>query len=246
MSNALVKEEILQDEDHYVALYQDFCLSLIDYVDQQEPYETHLVYKKFFNSPGVFDGLVNVLVQELRKSPIRPHLCDKEQRKNVIEQIVHAVMDLCTEKNLVLHDFAEIMEHMRVLRLTLKKADLAAPFDALQKRDEIEYKLYLAGYHKKCCHHWRPEDIRRVGLAGGAFKGFNSGGLLWGEAGCGKSQVLAYLAAWAHENSWINITVPSCTEFADASFLAERMENGLYLQFELAQRFLTDMRTQNE
>ena len=32
MSNALVKEEILQDEDHYVALYQDMSLSLIDFV----------------------------------------------------------------------------------------------------------------------------------------------------------------------------------------------------------------------
>lgn len=131
MSNSLVKEEILQDEDHYVAIYQDMCLSLIEYVDEQEPYETHLVYKEFFNSPGVFDGIVNVLVQELRKGPIRPHLCDKKQRKNVIDQLVHAVMDLCDEKNMVIHDFAEVMEYLRVIKLSLKKEDLEAPFDAL-------------------------------------------------------------------------------------------------------------------
>jgi hypothetical protein len=47
--------------------------------------------------------------------------------------------------------------------------------------------MYLQGYHKKCYHHWRPEDMRRVGLAEGGFKGFNTGGLLWGEQGCGKS-----------------------------------------------------------
>lgn len=34
MTNVQVKEEILQDEDHYVALYQDMSLSLIDYIDQ--------------------------------------------------------------------------------------------------------------------------------------------------------------------------------------------------------------------
>jgi hypothetical protein len=42
-------------------------------------------YKEFFNSPGVFDGLVNVLIQELRKAPIRPHLCDAKQRTQVID-----------------------------------------------------------------------------------------------------------------------------------------------------------------
>jgi len=38
------------------------ALSLIDYIDAQQPMETHRVYKEFFNSPGVFDGLVNLLV----------------------------------------------------------------------------------------------------------------------------------------------------------------------------------------
>jgi len=47
--------------------------------------------------------------------------------------------------------------------------------------------LYLKGYHKKCYHHWRPVDIRRVGLEKGMFKGLNTGGLLWGEKGSGKS-----------------------------------------------------------
>lgn len=63
----------------------------------------------------------------------------------------------------------------------------------------------------------------------GAFKGFNTGGLLWGEKGCGKSQILAYLTAWAHENQWINVTVASCQEFVNGEWETDRMENGLYL-----------------
>ena len=90
--------------------------------------------------------------------------------------------------------------------------------------------MYLAQYHKRCYHHWRPIDIRRVGVDKGFFKGFNTGGLLWGETGCGKSQILAYLTAWAHENSWVNLTFPHCDDVTeDAKHRPERMENGLYL-----------------
>jgi small subunit ribosomal protein S29 len=106
--------------------------------------------------------------------------------------------------------------------------------------------MYFNAYHKKCYHHWRPDDIRRVGLDKGLFKGFNTGGLLWGNKGCGKSQVLAYLTAWAHENEWVNITVPSCSEFVDATHDTERMENGMYVQHSLATRMLSDMAIQNE
>lgn len=153
----------------------------------------------------------------------------------------------CDENELKVHDFAEMPEHLRCLTITLNKADLSKDLQAIQSRDQIDYKMYLSGYHKKCNHHWRPSDIRRVGLAQGAFKGFNTGGLLWGEKGCGKSQILAYLTAWAHENNWINISVPSCPEFVEGDqFRIERMKNGLYLQPELAARMLSDLRTANE
>ena len=164
----------------------------------------------------------------------------------VIEQIVCAMMDMCNEQSIILHDFAEVVERLPILHLELEKKSLSGGFADLQSRDRIRYKMYLRGYHKKCYHHWRPEDIRRVGLGKGLFKGFNTGGLLWGERGCGKSQILAYLSAWAHESSWINVTVASCPEFVDASHEIERMGNGLYLQPALAARVLSDLKTQNE
>jgi hypothetical protein len=34
MTNAQAKEEILQDEQNYVAVFQDFSLSLIDYINE--------------------------------------------------------------------------------------------------------------------------------------------------------------------------------------------------------------------
>lgn len=62
---------------------------------------------------------------------------------------------------------------------------------------------------------WRPEDIRRVSL--NRFKGANSGCLFWGSRGVGKSQILTYATAWAHENKWMVVTIPRCEMFTDGT-----------------------------
>ena len=80
--------------------------------------------------------------------------------------------------------FAEICEHIPLLELKLRKSQLSG-LSELQTHETIDYKLYLQGYHKFCYHHWKPQDQRTVALNG--FKGNNSGLLLWGEKGSGKS-----------------------------------------------------------
>ena len=79
------------------------CLSVLDLANK------HPNVKKFFNSPGIFDGLVSVLVQEMRKGPMRPHLCDPLARGFVIEMLVSKIMKVLADKNLVVHDFAEVV-----------------------------------------------------------------------------------------------------------------------------------------
>jgi hypothetical protein len=140
-------------------------------------------------------------------------------------------------------DFKEICEVFPILRFQLNKADLGALAD-LQTADVLEYKMYMQGYHKFCKHHWRPDEIRRSSFP--KFKGNNTGALLWGERGCGKSQVLAYTTAWAHEKSWINFTISGPEEFTNGKSELFRWKNGLYLQKELAQNVLSDFRHSNE
>lgn len=127
------------------------------------------------------------------------------------------------------HDFSEIIEALPVIKLKLKKSDLGSMAD-LQGKDVVDYKLYMQGYHKFCYHHWRPEDIRRASLP--RFKGANTGVLLWGEQGCGKSQILSYCTAYAHEERWFNVTISNPEELVngrtDSSIF--RYKNGLYLQ----------------
>lgn len=76
LSNYLVKDEILKDEKSFVAIYQDFAIDLLDFI-RDHPLEERKTLEEFFQAPGVFDGLVNVMVQEIVKKPIRVHLCDK-------------------------------------------------------------------------------------------------------------------------------------------------------------------------
>jgi hypothetical protein len=70
--------------------------------------------------------------------------------------------------------------------------------------------------------------MRRVSLP--RFKGANSGLLLWGPRGTGKSQILSYVSAWAHENRWAVVNVPRCEAFTDGRHEIFRYKNGLYLQ----------------
>ena len=137
---------------------------------------------------------------------------------------------------------------MSLLILQLKKSDLSELSDQ-QKWDVIEYKLYMPQYHKFCHHHWKPEDTRRVTLDG--FKGNNTGILLWGERGCGKSQTLAYVTAWAHENYWVNVSVTNFERFTGMENKVDktdlfRFKNGLYLQKDLAAELLSDFKKSNE
>ena len=99
----------------------------------------------------------------------------------------------------------------------------------------------MQGYHKFCYHHWRPKDVRRVSLEN--FKGNNTGALFWGERGCGKSQILTYATAWAHEQNWMNVSITNHEEFVDGTYDIFRFKNGLYLQQDLAVKLLKDFAT---
>jgi hypothetical protein len=77
------------------------------------------------------------------------------------------------------------------------------------------------------------------------FKGFNSGVLLHGEAGCGKSQILTYLHAWAKENNWLVIPIHKATRFTKDPAFIERHPSGMYLQHDLAKELLLDLKIIN-
>lgn len=168
--------------------------------------------RRFFQSPAVFDAVVTILVQELRKKPIRYHLCVPEARTKVIDQVVRKLVQVMIEKKLNPQKIGELIENCSHIVIDLDKKLLGSAAD-LQKNEVHQYKLLLSAYHKICNGLWRPEDIRRVSLP--QFKGANSGVMLWGSRGSGKSQVLSYVSAWAHENKWAVLNIPRCEAYTD-------------------------------
>ena len=98
-----VKEAVLKDEERFFAVQQDFSLYLLDYMNKEiagEPLEYQQNVKRLLQSPAVFDGLVSILVQELRKKPIRYHLCVPEARNRVIDQVIRQVVQVMLDKKL--------------------------------------------------------------------------------------------------------------------------------------------------
>ena len=77
--------------------------------DNESP-ERYYAVKDFLEPPGIFDGIVAVLSQELRRKPIRMHLCDSTKgRKALIRQFVEKLEhELVQKKGLKVKDFAEV------------------------------------------------------------------------------------------------------------------------------------------
>jgi hypothetical protein len=117
---AQVKEELLQDELKYTNIQQDISLSLLDYIETFQG-EEKISLKHFFMPPGVFDGLVNVLVQQLTKKPMRPHIASAEGRRALIHQLVTVMRAKMREINHEARDFSEIIEALPVIKLKLRK-----------------------------------------------------------------------------------------------------------------------------
>ena len=86
-TNRQVKEDLLHSEQAFTGIMQDFSLGLLDFLNEVELNEGSDRYnqlKNFLEPPGIFDGIVAVLAQELRRSPIRVHLCDKKKGRKIL------------------------------------------------------------------------------------------------------------------------------------------------------------------
>ncbi len=111
-----------------------------------------------------------------------------------------------------------------------------------KKRKTSKFIMHLTHLYSLCYYQWRPPDIRDAITN---FKGFNTGMVLNGPSGVGKSQILAYLHAWAKENNWVVVSVSSASKFTKTYTQLERHLTGLYLQHDFVREFLIDFKIIN-
>jgi len=201
--------------------------------------------RNVFESPSLFDGVVGILLRELRKKPIRNFILYKPTRVKIMNEFIDMLVELFESKDIHLRELKDVIELKRILEITLTKSDMGhlAEFSELN-HDTKKYKIYLQGHQKYCYHFWRPEDMRDYSLQ--SFRGFNTGSFLWGRSGSGKSGTLSYVIAWAHENNWVVINIPRARKFTSNKIKIERHINGLYLQTQLSKELLEDLKVSNQ
>ena len=250
INNTFQFKSELKNEQVFFMFFQEFSYSLLKYLEKINNNEAY----RLFKNVDVFDGLITLLVRSLIKNNINVFLCLPNTREKILEQLVNLFLGKFSSRKEPLTHFEEIVEEFKIFEFILQFQDVIdfadsekIPIDPkiLEKwisKKTSKFCLHLTSFYELCTYQWRPESHRTLIKD---FKGFNSGALLYGEAGCGKSQIMTYLHAWAKENKWIVIPIHKATRFTKDPASIERHPTGLYLQHELAKELLLDFKIIN-
>ena len=220
---------LLNDEELYPRIFHDFAIT---FNEKLVHYRKDEIMNKMFTECYIFDFLVNALVRELVCNVMRPHLINQEKRGKIIEQILTQFREKVDPKaNAQRPD--ETLRPFKNFKLTLESEE---------KGKEKTYLLLLKKYIQT--PRYVPQVMREHGFKN--FIGFNSGAILSGVRGAGKSGLLMYAVMWAHKNNWIVINAPDAYHLTqDKSKYKRHHDSGLYLEFSKGRTFLRAFKESN-
>lgn len=249
----------------FSTFYQEFAFTLLNIIRESKNAE----YSYMITNPDIFDSLLTIFTKSLRKNHFNIFLVTPTTRYAIFKSVLDAVHEkLATKfkfssednvsKDLKISErdyyplsyFDEIINAFKVFKFELDYSEIKAYCefknyklsDEIAKKNKINFTLHLTDYYENCKMQWRPKDHREI-LS--TFKGFNTGALLYGEGGNGKSMTLAYLHAWAKESGWVVFGVNDPRKFTHACYDLERHSSGIFVQPELAREFLLDFKILN-
>ena len=240
----------LKKEEVFFMFFQEFSTSVLKYLEKTNNKEAY----KILANADVFDGLITVLVRTLIKNNINTFLCLPNTREKIISRVIEILLAKFSSRKEYLNSFEEIVDEVKTIEFILPFQDIIDFAENMKipinpeilakwrQKKTSKFVLHLTSFYELCTYQWRPESHRTLIKD---FKGFNSGCLLTGEAGCGKSQILTYLHAWAKENNWIVLPIPRATKFTKDPSEIERHPTGMYMQHVFAQELLLDLKIIN-
>jgi len=225
-------KSLLHHEPFFHQLFQEFSTNLWDRIERTGNKQL----RKIFDMPAPFDALVTVLIRETRKNVIGPYVLREKDRLDIIDQVLdHMIRNLPEKINP--HTANDIFQEFSKVRLSLRD-----PKD--NSKVTHNYYLLLGSKYKNVFQaQWRPDEIRsRLNK----YRGINSGALLHGPRGSGKSQILSYVSLWAKQNGWIVMDIPDVSKYLDGENIIVRHNvSGLYLQPDLTIELLKDFKLTN-
>jgi len=226
-------KDILNDEELYPRIFHDIAITM---AERLEPYRNDELFNRMFTDCYFFDALVNVLVKELIFPSMRSQLINTNKRAKVIDQIFAQLKEKLDPK------FSN-PQHVRETFRALKKFEISIPELKNEQGQPTKHDILLELHAQN--PRSLPKNMREYGLHN--FFGFNSGAMLYGARGAGKSGTLMYSAMWAYKNDWIVVIPPSGYEMTQTnSPLRRHHDSGLYLHLDLTHEFLKSFKTTNE
>jgi len=102
-----------------------------------------------FESPAIFDGVIGVLLRELRKKTIRKFILYRPTRLKIMDAFIDMLIDLFESENIHLRELKDVIELRRMLEIELVKSDLEHLSEYAElAQDSKKYKIYLQGHQK--------------------------------------------------------------------------------------------------
>jgi len=176
------------------------------------------------------------------------------EREKVLSQFLKLIYETFGKLEHPIQEFHDIVSEIKIFKIDFEYKDIhnfceenkiTLNNDILKYHNEkkkLKFTLHLSTYMDKYRYRWRPPDIRG---AVPDFKGFNSGLILNGPSGSGKSQIMAYIHLWAKENKWVILAIPKASKFTKDYSVLERHITGLYLQHNLVREVLIEFKIMN-
>lgn len=225
--------ELLNDEELYPRIFHDIAIT---FKERLELYRKDEFFDRIFTDCFFFDSLVNILVRETTSAKIRPHLVNISKRENIIDSMLKQVKEKLVPDHSSAQTIKANLNQIRYFNFKIMNSETKT-----EENYQIDLKQYIISPRRI------PTAMKPKGFSTENFMGFNSGVLLYGDSGVGKSGSLMYSTMWAHKNDWIVLCPPSAYDLTqNPKPIKRHPESGLFLHLELAADFLKKFRKTNE
>ena len=195
-----------------------------------------------------FDIIVHILVKHMQLSAeFRRAMAEPESRKLILEQVMNQILEKTQEDFASYSDPAVWLGDLGKFTLNFKKheVDQARKLRSSQE-DTADHTYELDMAKHRAIVQQQPEALASSEFYSN-FLGMNSGLMLYGDKGAGKSGVLNYVATWAWKNGFILLKMPSAHHVMHTPCKFVRHEESkLFLQFDHAKELLDDFVATNE